>query len=108
MERLSDSDLESPGSLVHTMENYVGAYEDLLADSVSRKPTTLTVWMVNRILNGATKERDKWMEILNEILSPVVSTLSGVLSLCRSCSLRAVVRSRVDPNPHSALPTPHL
>ena len=64
MERLSDSDLGSPGSLVHTMERYVGAYEDLLAESVSRKPTALTVWMVNRVLNGATKDRGKWMEIL--------------------------------------------
>src|ERR1017187_4033924 len=64
MERLSDSDLGSPGSLVHTMERYVGAYEDLLAESVSRKPTTLTVWMVNRVLNGATKDKSKWMGIL--------------------------------------------
>lgn len=64
MERLSDSDLGSPGSLVHTMEKHPGAYEELLAASVSRKPTTLTVWMVNRILNGATKDRAKWTEIL--------------------------------------------
>ena len=64
MERLSDSDLGSPGSLVHTMEKHEGSYEDLLAASVSRKPTPLTVWMVNRILNGGTKDREKWMEIL--------------------------------------------
>jgi hypothetical protein len=64
MERLSDSDLGSPGSLVHTMERYAGAYEDLLAESVSRKPTGLSVWMVNRILNGPTTDKRKWMEIL--------------------------------------------
>src|SRR5258708_16431547 len=43
MERLSDSELGPPGSLVHTMEKHVGGYEDLLAASVPRKPTTLTV-----------------------------------------------------------------
>jgi hypothetical protein len=64
MERLSDSELGTPGSLVHTMERHVGAYEELLAASVSRKPTALTVWMVNRILNGERRDRDKWMEIL--------------------------------------------
>ena len=64
MERLSDSDLGSPGALVHTMEKHIGAYENLLAESVLRKPTTLTVWMVNRILNGASKERARWLEML--------------------------------------------
>lgn len=52
MERLSGSDLGSPGPLVHTMEKHIGCYEDSLAASIHRKPTTLTVWMVNRILNG--------------------------------------------------------
>jgi len=64
MERLSDSELGTPGSLVHTMEKHAGSYEDLLAASVSRKPTALTVWMVNRILTDPTKDRDKWMEVL--------------------------------------------
>ena len=50
MERLDSSDLGSPGPLVHTLEKLPG-YEALLSESVMRKPTPLTLWMVNRILN---------------------------------------------------------
>jgi hypothetical protein len=64
MERLSDSHLGSPGALVHTMEEHVGSYEDLLVASVSRMPTALTVWMVNRVLNAATQDRGKWLAVL--------------------------------------------
>jgi hypothetical protein len=56
MERLPESDLGSPGPLVHTMEKLVGSYEEELAESVRRRPTELSVWMVNRILNGELSE----------------------------------------------------
>ena len=52
MERLSGSDLGSPGPLVHTLERMRGSYESELIESVKRKPTFLSVWMVNRILNS--------------------------------------------------------
>src|SRR5476651_2108638 len=45
IERLSDCELGSPGPLVHTMERHSGRYEQLLADSIRRKPTEMTVWM---------------------------------------------------------------
>lgn len=64
MERLPDSELGTPGPLVHTMEKHVGSYESLLVDSVKRKPTDLSVWMVNRILNGQEKDAAFWMGIL--------------------------------------------
>src|ERR1700722_19323310 len=51
MERLDGVDLGTPGPLVHTLESWPGRYEKLLAESVRRKPTPLSVWMVNRILN---------------------------------------------------------
>jgi hypothetical protein len=50
MERLSQSNLGSPGPLVHTLEGLTG-YEEELLNSVRRHPTPLSVWMVNRILN---------------------------------------------------------
>jgi hypothetical protein len=65
MERLSDSDLGSPGPLVHTMEEHIGCYEGSLVASIRRKPTRLTVWMVNRILNGSAPEKETWMNLLS-------------------------------------------
>ena len=51
-------DFGTPGALVHFVERfYQHGYEELLLESVSRKPTSLTLWMVNRIANG-TKEPD--------------------------------------------------
>ena len=50
MERMPDADLGSPGPLVHTLEALKG-YEVELIRSVSRSPSLLSVWMINRILN---------------------------------------------------------
>src|SRR3954454_22902108 len=43
MERLDKVDLRTPGPLVHTLESWQGNYEALLADSVRRKPSPLSV-----------------------------------------------------------------
>ena len=51
MERMQSCDLGAPGPLVHALEA-VGGYESELTTSVMRKPTSLTLWMVNRILNA--------------------------------------------------------
>ena len=45
-----------PGELVHFVERFYGhGYETVLIESVKRRPTPTTVWMLNRVLNG-TKE----------------------------------------------------
>jgi hypothetical protein len=64
MERLAQSDLGSPGPLVHTMEKHIGLYEDFLEDSVKRKPTILSLWMVNRIANASRDDRGRWIALL--------------------------------------------
>jgi hypothetical protein len=64
MERLSEVELGTPGPLVHTMEQYSGRYETHLIDSIKRKPTELSVWMINRILNGNPENQDLWMSAL--------------------------------------------
>jgi len=64
IERLSDSELGTPGPLVHTMESHIGSYEELLAASLRRRPADLTVWMVNRILNGGPADPTYWMDLL--------------------------------------------
>lgn len=68
MERLLDADLGSPGPLVHTMERWRGGYEHELVNSVRRCPSTLSVWMLNRILNTDLTDhtRRMYMALLNE------------------------------------------
>ena len=58
MERLPDADLGTPGPLVHTLEQLQG-YEKELVRSVGRRPSQLSVWMVNRILNTELSDDDR-------------------------------------------------
>lgn len=56
-----DKELGSPGPLVHFIEEE-DDYYDLLKASLNRKPTVLTVWMANRIINGAAEpEKREWL-----------------------------------------------
>lgn len=53
MEKHPNLDYGMPGPLVHFMEDfYRKGYEEKLVESVGRKPTMMTVWMLNRCLNG--------------------------------------------------------
>jgi hypothetical protein len=63
MERLDNADLGSPGPIVHTLEAWSG-YPLLLAESLRRKPTPLTVWMANRLLNTNPADASQWFELL--------------------------------------------
>jgi hypothetical protein len=65
MERLEAADLGSPGPLVHTLETWPG-YRPLLVESMQRKPTPLTVWMANRVLNGNPPDAPQWLRLLRE------------------------------------------
>jgi len=62
----TDSDLGSPGPLVHTLERMRGHYESELVESVRRRPTPLAVWMVNRVLNAtrAPEQRQIYLDLL--------------------------------------------
>ena len=58
MEENPEFDFGSPGPIAHTVERYFKkGYESLLVDSLDRKPTPHTVWMLNRVINGV--EYDK-------------------------------------------------
>jgi hypothetical protein len=67
MERLDGVDLGTPGSLVHTLEAWPGGYEQMLAKSIRWKPTPLSVWMVNRILNASLPDAESWMALLRGV-----------------------------------------
>ena len=64
MERLDDVNMGSPGPLVHALESTGAAYEPPLQASVERKPSPLSVWMVNRILNADRADRQSWLDLL--------------------------------------------
>jgi len=65
----SDKDLGSPGPLVHFLEEE-NDYLSELEKSVLRKPTDLTVWMINRIMNGADSQyRKHWLAILGQVIN---------------------------------------
>jgi hypothetical protein len=66
MERMPDTEMGTPGPLVHTLEQMRGHYEHELAQSVKRQPANLSVWMVNRILNGTrdSRQRQIYLDLL--------------------------------------------
>ena len=67
MERLPDADLGSPGPLVHTLERM--DYTAELVASLHRRPTALSVWMVNRILNSSLspERRQFFLDLLASV-----------------------------------------
>jgi hypothetical protein len=70
MEKHSGLEFGSPGPLVHFLESFYGkGYEQKLIESIQRKPTTHTVWMLNRVINGAKNfdEKRRLLEILKAV-----------------------------------------
>jgi hypothetical protein len=54
MEEHPSIEFGMPGALVHFIERFYGkGYDEKLVQSVERKPTAQTVWMLNRVINGA-------------------------------------------------------
>ena len=63
-------DVGSPGAFVHFIEEKLDFFQLLLA-SLARKPTGITVWMVNRIANAATNapEIQQWIDVLQAAIA---------------------------------------
>ncbi len=55
-----------PGSIVHFIEQFGGEYENFLAESIKRTPTSTTVWMLNRCIN-AGERTEEFTGLLKEI-----------------------------------------
>jgi hypothetical protein len=78
MERLDEADLGSPGPIVHTLEAWDG-YRMPLTESLRRKPTPLTVWMANRVLNSDPPDIPHWLALLRNAAShPAASSQAQV------------------------------
>jgi hypothetical protein len=74
IEKYPNADFGNPGPLVHTLESKIGLYEDALQQSLSRKPTRLTAWMLNRIINA-----EKNIIIKENLLSRLTALLNHPL-----------------------------
>jgi hypothetical protein len=69
MERNEDADFGMPGPLVHFVETfYREGYEEKLLESIERKPTPHTLWMLNRLINGAEgKEKMQLVAVMRAV-----------------------------------------
>jgi hypothetical protein len=54
LERHPSIEFGSPGEPVHTLETYDGHYQKYLYASLERRPTYMTIWMLNRIINDTS------------------------------------------------------
>src|SRR5258705_4495517 len=60
METHPHLDYGPPGPLTHFIERFHGnGYDEQLLASVERQPTPHTIWMLNRLINGATSPQTK-------------------------------------------------
>ncbi len=70
LESNPDEDFGMPGQIVHFLESfYKNGYEEKLLESLQRKPTSHTVWMLNRVINGSEGELlIKYNNFMNQLL----------------------------------------
>ena len=72
IEKYPHADLGTPGPLVHFLEKFVGKYEQPLYWSLAKRPTPLTVWMLNRIINAENDSNQK-----NRLINIMIGLLSN-------------------------------
>lgn len=70
MESHPNVDFGSPGPLVHYVESYYkNGYEQELIASIRRRPTTHTLWMLNRIVNGMDgQDKDQYLSLFDDVI----------------------------------------
>ena len=67
-ERFPDYDFGTPGPLAHAIERfYRQGYEQELQRSLRRKPTCLTIWLANRIINLRDDNASILIDLLQEL-----------------------------------------
>jgi len=59
LEKHPEVEFGSPGEPVHTLEKFEGHYEKFLMKSLDKHPTQMTVWMLNRMINGQEENEQK-------------------------------------------------
>lgn len=78
LERHPEIEFGLPGEPVHTLENFVGHYEESLMKSLDKHPTQMTIWMLNRMINVQTgEEREKLIQKLKDCMNhPLASQVA--------------------------------
>lgn len=67
-ERFPHEDFGMPGPLAHVAERfYRKGYEEELLVSLQRLPTSLTIWLANRIVNAKDANSQRFLELLKQI-----------------------------------------
>ena len=66
MERHPLEDFGMPGAMVHFAEGFGEEYKPLLINSLKKRPSMHTVWMLNRCINGSAN-KDEYIALLKEI-----------------------------------------
>ena len=66
MERHPLADFGMPGAMVHFIETFYPSYEPNLIESLKRRPTLHTVWMLNRCINVSSK-KEEYLRLMKEI-----------------------------------------
>ncbi len=66
MERHPLEDFGMPGAMVHFAEGFGEEYKLLLINSLKKRPSMHTVWMLNRCINGSAN-KDEYIALLKEI-----------------------------------------
>jgi hypothetical protein len=72
LEANPNGDFGAPGPLVHWLEALpLADCEEAVIGSLQRRPTTHTVWMLHRVLNGtkAEDDRTRLLQVLSEVLT---------------------------------------
>ena len=69
MENNPDADFGAPGALVHFVEKYYKkGYEEILLNSLKRRPTVHTIWMLHRIINDKScPKRNEYINFLRDM-----------------------------------------
>lgn len=76
MEENPSIEFGTPGALVHFVEKfYRNGYEQKLLESVSRKPTSHTAWMLNRLINGEKASVEK-RRLVNAMMQAKLNPLA--------------------------------
>ena len=76
IEAQSSVEIGSPGPLVHFVERFRGdGYVELLVESLARKPTQHTVWMLSRAILATTEPlaREHLVQVLEQVRDSRVS-----------------------------------
>ncbi|MDR3435274.1 hypothetical protein [Telmatospirillum sp.] len=86
MEDHSLWDFGTPGPLVHFVERFYGnGYELRLVESLKRRPTAHTVWMLNRIINGEKNAEKKkyFLDVMKDAKSNVLTDQAASVQIDR-------------------------